>query len=98
MSRRVTWGEPRLFGAADDPVGERYRVRAGGGPFGPVISSLALAAAQARAVAIDGRTAEIASIDGTVAAVERREDRFVVTPWGPASWPSRCQRLLVEHG
>ena len=98
MSRRVAWGEPRLFAAGDDPAGERYRVRVGGGPFGPVLTSLALAAAQARAAAIEGRTAEIASIDGTVAAVERRADRFVVTPWGPASWPFRCQRLLVEHG
>lgn len=98
MSRRVSWGEPRLFAARDDPAGERYRVRVEGGPFGPVLTSLALAAAQARAAAIEGRTAEIASIDGTVAAVERRADRFVVTPWGPASWPFRCQRLLVEHG
>lgn len=98
MSRRVSWGEPRLFVAGDEPAGERYRVRVGAGPIGPVLASLALAAAQARAAAIDGRTVEIASIDGTVAAVERRDDRFVVTPWGPASWPSRCQRLLAEHG
>lgn len=98
MSRRVSWGEPRLFAAGDDPAAERYRVRIEGGPFGPVLTSLALATAQARAAAIDGRTAVIASIDGTVAAVTRRDDRFVVTPWGPASWPSRCQRLLVEHG
>ncbi len=98
MSRQVSWGEPRLFAAGNDPAGERYRVRVEGGSFGPMIASLALAAAQARAAAIDGRTAVIASIDGTVAAVERRDGRFVVTPWGPASWPSRCQRLLAEHG
>ena len=98
MSRRVSWGEPRLFAAGDDPAGERYRVRVEGGPFGPVLTSLALAAALARAAALDGRTVEIASIDGTVAAVERRDGRFIVTPWGPASWPSRCDRLLVEHG
>ena len=98
MSRRVSWGEPRLFAAGDDPAGERYRVRVEGGPFGPVLASLALAAALARAAALDGRTVEIASIDGTSAVVERRDDRFVVTPWGPASWPSRCDRLLVEHG
>lgn len=98
MSRRVVWGERRLFAAGDDLAGERYRVRVEGGPFGPALTSLALAAAQARAAALDGHTAEIASIDGTVAAVERRDDRFVVTPRGPAPWPSRSERLLVEHG
>lgn len=97
MRTRASWGEPRLFAEADPP-GEQFRVRVLGGSFGPVVASLALAVAQARAVAVDGRTAEIGSVDGTVAAVQQREDRFVVTPWGPALWPSRCERLLVEHG
>ena len=98
MSRRVVWGEPRLFAIEGEPSVERFRMRTDDGPFGPVLASLVLAAAQARAAVLDGRRVEIASIDGTVAAVERAGGRFVVTPRGPASWPSRCERLLVEHG
>ena len=99
MSRRVSWGDRRLFPAEDHPVaGERFRVRADDGRFGPVAASLALATAQARAAVIDGRTAAIVSSDGTVARVTRDADGFVVTPWGPAPWPFRCQRLLIEHG
>ena len=99
MSRQVSWGDPRLFPAEDHPVaGERFRVRVDGGRFGPVVASLALATAQARAAALDGRVAVIVSGDGTVARVARDADGFVVTPWGPAPWPFRCQRLLIEHG
>jgi len=97
MSRRAPWGAPRMF-PADDPASERFRVRVEDGSFGPVLASLALATAQARAAALDGCRVEITSIDGTVAVVARTDDRFVVTPWGPASWPARCQRLLSEHG
>lgn len=97
MSRAV-WGEPRLFPAVDDAVVERFRVRVGGGSFGPVLSSLAMAVAQARAAALAGGRVEIVAIDGSAVVVDRRDGRFVVTPWGAASWPSRCERLLVEHG
>ena len=98
MSRRVVWGEPRLFVAADDRAETRFRVRVEGGFYGPVLASLALATAQARAAALDGRCVEIASIDGTVASVQRWGDRLVVASSGPASWPLRCERLLAEHG
>jgi len=87
-----------MFAAEGELTPERFRVRVDGGPLGPVLANLALATAQARAAALEGRRVEIASIDGTVVAVEREDDRFVVTPWGPASWPTRCERLLVEHG
>ena len=97
MKRRAAWGTPRMF-VADDDSPDRFRVRVDGGEFGPVLANLALATAQARAAALDGHRAEIASIDGTVAAIERADDHFVVTPWGPASWPARCERLLAEHG
>lgn len=96
MSRQVSWGDPRLFPAEDPPVaGERFGVRVDGGRFGPVVASLALATARAHGAAIDGRTAVIVSSDGTVARVTRDADGFVVTPWGPASRPLRCQRLLA---
>lgn len=98
MSRRAVWGEARLFAIESEPSVERFRMRTDDGPFGPVLASLVVAAAQARAAVLDGRRVEIASIDGTVAAVERAGGRFVVTPRGPASWASRCERLLVEHG
>lgn len=97
MSRAV-WGEPRLFAAAEDVPAERFRVRVSGGSFGPVLSSLAMAVAQARAAALADRRVEIVAIDGSGVEVERLHGRFVVTPWGAASWPSRCERLLVEHG
>lgn len=95
---RAGWGEPRLFPAAEDALTERFRVRVSGGSFGPVLSSLAMAVAQARAAALAARRVEIVAIDGSAVAVERLDGRFVVTPWGAASWPSRCERLLVEHG
>ena len=95
---RAAWGEPKLFPAGDDLAVERFRVRAAGGPFGPVLSSLAMAVAQARAAALAGGRVEIVAIDGSAVEVERLDGRFVVTPWGAASWPSRCERLLVEHG
>lgn len=95
---RAAWGEPRLFPAVDDVVVERFRVRVAGGSFGPVLSSLAMAVAQARAAALAGGRVEIVAIDGSAVVVDRRDGRFVVSPWGAASWPSRCERLLVEHG
>jgi len=98
MSRRWVWGAPRMFAPEDEQTPERFRVRVDDGPLGPVLANLALATAQARAAALEGHRVEIASIDGTVVGVEREGDQFVVTPWGPASWPARCERLLVEHG
>lgn len=97
MNRGGVWGNPRLF-VADDSARERFRVRVGGELFGPVLASLALATAQARAAAVDGRSAEIASLDGTVAVIEHTNGGFIVTSCGPASWPARCTRLLAEHG
>ena len=95
---RAAWGEPRLFPAVDDAVVERFRVRVVGGSFGPVLSSLAMAVAQARAAALAEQRGEIVAVDGSAVEVEHLNGRFVVTPWGAASWPSRCERLLVEHG
>lgn len=95
MSRAI-WGTPALFAAGEDKP--TFRVRVDGGAFGPVVTNLALAAAQARAAALGGRAVEIVAVDGTAAAVELRDGRFAVTPWGPASWPLRCERLLAEHG
>lgn len=97
MSHGAPWGHPRLF-AAREPAEERFRVRVDRGGFGPVLGNLALATAQARAAALAGACAEIVSLDGTTARVEWVGDRFVVTSRGPASWPHRCCRLLVEHG
>jgi hypothetical protein len=57
-----------------------------------------MAVAQARAAAMAGGRVEIVAIDGSAVDVEHFDGRFVVTPWGAASWPSRCERLLVEHG
>lgn len=95
---RAAWGEPRLFAASEDVLAERFRVRVAGGSFGPVLSSLAMAVAQARAAALAGGRVEIVAMDGSAVAVEHLDGRFVVTPWGAASWPSHCERLLVEHG
>ncbi|MGE0729442.1 MAG: hypothetical protein AB7O92_12015 [Acidimicrobiia bacterium] len=94
----VVWGQPALFVVGAGGEGLRFRVRADGGEFVPVVSSLVLAAAQARAIAVAGGTAVVASSAGTVASVRWVDGRFVVVPWGPGSWPSRCGRLLSEHG
>ncbi|MCU0267312.1 MAG: hypothetical protein MUF83_01560 [Acidimicrobiales bacterium] len=96
MSTAV-WGQPRLFPTmGDGPV--RFRLRIDGGALGPVVASLSLATAQARAAVVAGHGVEIVSFDGTVAAVRWAEGGFRVTPCGPASWPDRCARLLDEHG
>jgi hypothetical protein len=69
-----------MLAADGELTPERFRVRVDGGRFGPVLANLALARAQARAAVLDGHRVEIASIDGTVVAVERAGDRSVVTP------------------
>jgi hypothetical protein len=94
----MSWGHPCLFSAPGDAAEDRFRVRVDGGEFGPVLSSLAMATAHARAAALTGVCAEIVSEDGTSTRVEWAGDRFVVTSRGPGLWPHRCCRLLVEHG
>jgi hypothetical protein len=99
MSRATSWGNPCLFTAGTDRSEPRsFRLRVNGGAFGPVLGNLALATAQARAAALDGAHAEIASADGTAVAVTHAGEGFSVTSCGPALWPDRCRRLLIEHG
>jgi cysteine sulfinate desulfinase/cysteine desulfurase-like protein len=92
-------GPVSLFGdkarGASDPI--RYRVGTAG-HRAPAVSSLSLATAQARALALQLHRAVIVASDGTAVEVRHHEPRFIVHPLGPVPWLELCRRLLTEHG
>lgn len=94
--RQTTWGQRRLF-AAEEAGPRRYRVT-DGTRWGPPTPSLALAVAQARAVAVDGRRAVIAADDGTAAAVTHGPAGFHIATADDARWPETVRHVLVNHG
>lgn len=93
-------GQARLFHVEGDDAEPplRYRVGAPGHRRGAALASLPLAAAQARALAVQGYRAVITATDGTSAEVRRDADGFTVIPLGLTTWPDQCRRLLTEHG
>ncbi|MGH9155776.1 MAG: hypothetical protein ACRD1K_08105 [Acidimicrobiales bacterium] len=69
------------------------------GRWGPPTASLALAAAQARAVVMAGGRALIFDDDGTAAAVVRTTEGFqIVALDQSAGWPETVRRVLSRHG
>ena len=60
---------------------------------------MTLATAQARAVALTGRTALIWSDDGSGVTVTRTSPgRFDVAVYGIPAWAELCRTLLDRHG
>ena len=99
MRCQFRWGQPTLFGTgntAGHP--RRYRV-SDGCTWGPSTTALALAAAQARAVALTGRAALVWADDGTsVTVTSTPAAGFAVAADAPVPWASQCQSLLDRHG
>jgi len=95
--RQTAWGQRRLFGADDGAAPRRYRVT-DGTRWGPPTPSLALAVAQARAVAVDGRRGVIVADDGTAAIVTRGPAGFHIATADDARWPETVRHVLVNHG
>ena len=93
------WGQAQLFPEGQVAGGpRRYRVF-DCSTWGPTTTSLTLATAQARAVALTGRSALIWSDDGTGVTVTRTSPgRFDVAVYGAPSWAELCRSLLDRHG
>jgi hypothetical protein len=93
------WGQAQLFPDGQAPgAARRYRVF-DCSTWGPATTSLTLATAQARAVALAGRSALIWSEDGNGVTVTRTSPgRFDVTVYGAAPWAELCRTLLDRHG
>lgn len=95
--RQSRWGQPPLF-SADPPDGSRrYRVF-DGTTWGPATTSLPLAAAQARAIALMARRALVWADDGTNVTVTHSPLGFALDANGPVSWAAQCRFLLDRHG
>lgn len=93
------WGQTLLF-AKDRPlVARRYRVF-DGETWGPATASLALAAAQARAVALGGRVALLWADDGGIGITVtwNTADGFSLAVDAPVAWAEHCRSLLNRHG
>lgn len=99
MKCQLRWGQAQLFPEDRQPGGpRRYRVF-DCSTWGPATTSLALATAQARAVALTGRSALIWSDEGTGVTVTRTSPgRFDVAVYGAPSWAELCRSLLDRHG
>jgi hypothetical protein len=99
MKCQLRWCQAQLFPEGRPPGGSRrYRVF-DCSTWGPATTSLALTTAQARAVALTGRSALIWSDDGTGVTVTRSgPDRFDVVVYGAAPWAELCRTLLDRHG
>ena len=96
LMRQTAWGQRPLF-AAKGAGPRRYRVT-DGTRWGPPTPSLALAVAQARAVAVGGRRAVIVADDGTAAAVTHGPTGFHIATADDARWPDTVRHVLVNHG
>lgn len=96
---QLRWGQAQLFPGDHKPGGaRRYRVF-DCSTWGPATTSLTLATAQARAVALTGRSALIWSDDGSGVTVTRTDPgRFAVAVFGGAPWAELCRNLLDRHG
>ena len=98
LQRQLRWGQAALF--ANDATGSptrRYRVF-DGIAWGQTTTSLPLAVAQGRAVALRGATAVLCADDGTAVTVARGSGGFVVASDHPVPWASQCRSLLDRHG
>jgi hypothetical protein len=98
LQRQLRWGQTALF--ASDATGSatrRYRVH-DGNAWGQATTSLPLAVAQARAVALRGATTLLWADDGTAVTVTRSPEGFVVASDHPVPWASQCRSLLDHHG
>jgi hypothetical protein len=93
------WGQPPMFGSEPQVPGcRRYRV-SDGSTWGPTSTSLALAAAQARAVALTGRSALVWADDGTSVTVTSTPGvGFTVEADVTVAWATHCRTLLDCHG
>jgi hypothetical protein len=96
---QLRWGQAQLFPEDRQPGGpRRYRVF-DCSTWGPATASLTLATAQARAVALTGRSALIWSDDGSGVTVTRTSPGgFDVAVYGTPSWAELCRSLLDRHG
>lgn len=93
----TTLGQGLLFAA--DPTDGLFHYRVFDGiAWGPATTSLTLAVAQARAIALSARTAVVWADDGTSVTVHRHPPGFAVTAEPPPSWAAGCQLLLDRHG
>lgn len=93
MRQPLDWAQGRLL--ATDPTDAPHRFRVGGSAgWGPVVSQLALAVAQARAAASAGQDALICADDGTAVVVIRRSDGFDLAALDDAGWADSARRLL----
>jgi hypothetical protein len=92
-------GQAALFGEEPQAGGtRRYRV-SDRSTWGPTTTTLVLAAAQARAVALTGRIALVCADDGTsVTVASIPAGGFTVEVDVPASWTTQLQSLLNRHG
>lgn len=97
LQRQVLWGQAPLFAPAVPAGSRRYRVF-DGTTWGPATASLALAAAQARAIALIGRTAWVWADDGTGVTIVRSPSGFALAVDGPVPWAGQCHLLLERHG
>lgn len=95
--RQFRWGQVSLFSTEQADDSRRYRVF-DGTTWGPATTSLPLAAAQARAVALTGRRAVVWADDGTGVTVTHRPLGFALNADGPVSWAAQCRFLLDRHG
>jgi hypothetical protein len=96
---QLRWGQEQLFPDDHESGGpRRYRVF-DCATWGPATTSLTLATAQARAVALAGRSALIWSDEGSGVTVTRPDPgRFHIVVYGAAPWAERCRTLLDRHG
>jgi|SRR5581483_6016366 len=96
---QLRWGQAQLFPDAREPGGpRRYRVF-DCSTWGPATTSLTLATAQARAVALTGRSALIWSDDGSGVTVARTDrGTFDVAAYVAPCWAELCRTLLSRHG
>jgi len=95
--RQGAWSQRRLFADASDRPAGRFRV-SNGIAWGPSTASLALAVAQARAVAVAGGRALIFADDGTAAVVTHGAGGFDIATTDEARWPNTVRIVLSRHG
>lgn len=92
MTCQFPWGQTTLF-EADAGIGRRRRYRVWDGrSWGPPTTALSLATAQARAVALGGRTALVCADDGTgVTVTSTPAGGFAVEASANTTWARPCQ-------
>jgi hypothetical protein len=93
------FGQQSLFGGHYEGQGRPLRFTVSiTGQRGQVTTTLALAVARARAVAVNGGRAVITANDGSGVAVGLDGSGFVVTGSPSTPWDNQVRRLLAEHG